>query len=219
MPFITEEIWGKLMTNDEMGGITEKSSNIKDQISKQDANQKSKTNSIMLAEWPKVSEGEINIEAEMTMRLLMELVTSIRNVKAEMSVQTKEVDLIFVAAKKAEREILQNGIRLIKFLTKAAKVEIVESLAKKPEQSASGIVGEIQFFVPLKGLIDIGREVERLKKEIGKIDSEMDRLKGLLAKEDFVAKAPPETIAKQKEKIVELEEKKKLLSARVKDLS
>ncbi|MFH1684235.1 MAG: valine--tRNA ligase, partial [Candidatus Margulisiibacteriota bacterium] len=92
-------------------------------------------------------------------------------------------------------------------------------IKEKPEQSATGVVSDIQFFVPLKGLIDINKEIERLKKENTKVEQGLERLIKLLANKDFVAKAPPETIAKQKAAQKELSDKKKIISARIKDLT
>jgi len=198
MPFQSEEIWHLL--REKVLGMSDEQS-------------------IMLTSWPKADKKLVDEKIEAEMGLLKELIAKIRNIKAEMGVQTKDIDLIIVASKKAEKETIARGETYIKSLAKAQKIEVVSSLQTKPEQSATGVVADIQFFVPLKGLIDLGKEVERLKKEEQKINQGLDRLKKLLANKNFVAKAPPETIAKQKAAQKELEDKKKIISARIKDLS
>ncbi len=192
MPFISEEIWQIL-------------------------NLKSET-SIMLQEWPKADERHIEPKIEKDMELLKEIITKIRNIKAEMGVQTKDVELVFVVSSKKEKSILQAGEVFIKTLSKATKITILDKIKEKPEQSATGVVSDIQFFMPLKGLVDIEKEVERLKKEQEKIDGEMERLGGLLANKKFTSKAPKETVEKQKARQKELSEKAKIISARLKDL-
>jgi len=198
MPFQTEEIWQILA--DRVDGIE-------------------KSKSVFLASWPKPDKELTDKKTEAEMGLLKDLIAKIRNIKAEMGVQTKDIELIIEASKKTERESIVKGEPYIKSLAKTAKIEVVSSLKQKPEQSATGVVGDIQFFIPLKGLIDLGKEVERLKKEEKNVAQAVDRLKKLLGNKNFVAKAPPEAVAKQKVQQKELEEKLKIISARIKDLS
>jgi valyl-tRNA synthetase len=73
--------------------------------------------------------------------------------------------------------------------------------------------------VPLKGLVDIGKEVERLRKEEQKVDQELARVKKLLSNRNFADKAPPEAVEKEKTREIELNEKKKIISERLRDLS
>jgi valyl-tRNA synthetase len=197
MPFQTEEIWGLL--KDRVEGLTEKS--------------------IFLSSWPTVDKNLVNQKTEAQMGLLKELITKIRNIKAEMGVQTKDIDIVFVAPKKDEKAAIESGKNYISFLAKAKKMDVLEAIKEKPEQSATGVIADIQFFIPLKGLIDIDKEVERLKKEEEKVTQGLDRLKKLLSNKDFVAKAPLDAVEKQKVQLKELEEKKNILAARIKDLS
>ena len=205
MPFITEEIW-QLLTE-----------NLPQTTNNQNENEKAK--SIMLQEWPRADKAYIDHKVEADMELLKEIMVSIRNIKAEMGVQTKDIDLIFVAPKKKEKETILAGENYIKALTKATKISVLDSLSEKPEQSATGVVSDIQFFIPLVGLIDIGKEVERLRKDDNKIEQELDRLTKLLANKNFVSKALPEAVEKQRVRVVELQEKKKIIAARIKDLA
>jgi valyl-tRNA synthetase len=198
MPFITEEIWQLLVSRVE--GIGDRKS-------------------IFLTQWPQFDEKYKALKIESDMTLLKEVIVKIRNIKAEMGVQTKDVELIFVAPNKNERENILLGENYIKFLAKATKITVLDSIKEKPEQSATGVVLDIQFFVPLKGLIDIDKEIERLKKEENKIDQELGRLKNLLANENFTSKAASEAVEKQRAREKELEEKRKIISERLKDLT
>jgi valyl-tRNA synthetase len=197
MPFQTEEIWQLLGTRVEGRG-SEKS--------------------IFLSSWPEADKKLIDKKTEAEMGLLKELITKIRNIKAEMGVQTKDIEIIFVAPKKDEKATIQNGQEFVKFLAKTMKIEILDKIKKKPEQSATGVVSDIQFFIPLKGLIDIEKEIGRLKKEGQKVEQVLSNIKKLLSNKNFTAKAPAEAVGKERAREKDLREKKKIISERLKDL-
>lgn len=199
MPFISEEIWQLISINE---------SKMNERIK-----------SILLQEWPKVDEKFVDHKVEKAMAVLKEIIVKIRNLKAEMGVQTKGIELLFVAPKTEEKRAIEMGREFVKFLTKATRIDVKASIKKKPEQSVTGVVSDIQFFVTLKGLVDIDKEVERLKKEDQKLGQEIERIKKLLSNKNFVAKAPPDAVAKEKSRVSDLEDRKKLISERLKDLT
>ncbi|MFH1542798.1 MAG: class I tRNA ligase family protein, partial [bacterium] len=194
MPFISEEIWALVKG-------------------------KGASDYLLQAEWPKVDNKLVDEKSEKAMEVLKAIITSVRNIKAEMGIQTQDIEVIMVIKGIKDREIVAQGEQFIKALAKISKITIHEKLKTKPEQSATGVVGDIQFYVPLKGLVDIEKEVERLKKEQEKTDGEIERLKALLAKKSFVDKADPEAVQKQRDKLQELTEKKMVLTARLQDLA
>jgi valyl-tRNA synthetase len=208
MPFISEEIWGLL--------------GVRVQASSRGSSARGGLGtgkSIMLAKWPEADNKLIDQNTEAEMELLKEIITKVRNIKAEMGVQTKDIELIFSAPKKGEKETVQKGEGFIKFLTKATKITVQGSIKEKPKFSATGVVSDIQFFIPLKGLIDIDKEVQRLKKEEQKISQELEHLKKLLANKNFTGKAAPEAVEKQRVCQKELAEKRKIISERLDDLA
>jgi valyl-tRNA synthetase len=81
-----------------------------------------------------------------------------------------------------------------------ARLETVDYASDAPKGSAQIVVGEATFALPLAGVIDISAEQSRLTKEIGKEDSEIDKIDRKLGNEQFVAKAPPEVIEEQRER-------------------
>ena len=198
MPFLTEEIWHLLRENVQGG---------------------SGKDSISLSSWPEVNTKLVDKKTEAEMSLLMELVTKIRNIKAEMGVQTKDIEVVFVAPGENEQKVIKRGSNYVSFLAKAKKIDIWATVKEKPEQSVTGVVSGVQFFVPLKGLIDYDKEVERLKKEDQKIGQELERINKLLSNPNFTGKASPEAVEKEKSRENELSEKKKIIAERLKDLS
>jgi len=197
IPFISEEIWHLLRERVEGSAEPE---------------------SIFESSWPEVDKRRIDRKIEAEMLLLKEIIVKVRNIKTEIKAQTKSVDLIFVAPKKSEKEIILGGQSFVKFLAKAVDVKVVSSIKEKPKFSASGVVSDIQFFIPMKGLIDIDKEVGRLEKEEQKIGQELERIKKLLSNKNFVLKAPSEAVEKEKAREKDLAEKRKIISERLKDL-
>ncbi|MDP3038831.1 MAG: class I tRNA ligase family protein, partial [Deltaproteobacteria bacterium] len=180
MPFITEEIWQLLPGNE---------------------------GSIMVAEFPKVQEGEVQPEREAEMGLVMGVIGAIRNLRSELNLPpSKAVEVIL----HSEKEDALNPPRMnrvyIESLAHTGKISF-QSAGEKPKAAATAIVEEIEVFLPLKGLINLDDEEKRIKKEISKVEEEMTRTNLKLHNEEFLGKARLEAVEKEKEKARTLAEK------------
>jgi valyl-tRNA synthetase len=180
MPFITEEIWQLLPGNE---------------------------GSIMVAEFPKVQEGEVQPETEAEMGLVMGVIGAIRNLRSELNLPpSKTVEVIL----HSEKEDALNPPRMnrvyIESLAHTGKISF-QSAGEKPKAAATAIVEEIEVFLPLKGLINFDDEEKRIKKEISKVEEEMTRTNLKLHNEEFLGKARLEAVEKEKEKARTLAEK------------
>ena len=180
MPFITEEIWHLLNS-----------------ISPADREE-----SIMVASWPLPRIEEKDEDAVEEMGLVIDVISQVRNVRSVMRIpHDKMVDVLIKPSMRKQKTLLDEHIPYIKSLAKAEEV-IADTDIKKPEECATAVVGDVEIYVPLKGMINISREVERLKKEIEKIEVELDRTNRKLKSRDFLKKAPPlvvEKVKRQKE--------------------
>ena len=81
------------------------------------------------------------------------------------------------------------------------------------------LAGAVEIYLPLAGMIDIGKELERLDKEIAQTQQEQSRLQSKLANENFVSRAKPEVVAKDRQKLGEQEERLSKLTARREELA
>ncbi len=180
MPFITEDIW-HLLNN----------------ISPADREE-----SIMVASWPLYRREEKDGDAVEEMGLVIDIISQVRNVRSVMRIpHAKMVEVLIKPSKMKQKALLDEHIPYIKSLAKAKEV-IADKDISKPEECATAVVGDVEIYVPLKGMIDISREVERLSKEIEKIEVELDRTNKKLKNKEFLKKAPPpvvEKVKKQKE--------------------
>jgi len=193
MPFLSEEIWQHLPTHG--AGV-----------------------SIMTADYPVFQEEWRNEQAEREMTLIMEIIRSIRNTRAEMNVPPSRPITLFIKAKDAETEgIFKRGESyIVRFcnpeqLTIGTQVDV-------PEKAVSNVMTGAELFLPLAGLIDIGEEIARLEKESKKLDGEVERIEKKLNNQGFVAKAPADVIETEKAKLADYAEKREKVRARIAEL-
>lgn len=175
MPFITEEIWQHLPHEGE---------------------------SIVLAPWPNVRDELIDSEAEDQIGLMQEIVRIIRNIRAEMQVVPSKKIEVYIQANSVEAlKRLEHSKNYLKNLVNLEGLILEEKLKEKPEQSVTGIASGIEIFLPLKGLIDVEKELARLGKDLELVKKEIERAEGKLNNQGFMAKAPEQVVAKEREKL------------------
>lgn len=177
MPFVTEEIWQKLP---------------------------GAKGSIMRAKFPEASDFVSDEEASKEMGILMGVISGIRNIRGEMNIApSKKVNVLIDAPDEGEAGVLRSNLDHIKTLAKVDNVSI-EAGAPKPEASATAVVGRTSVHVLLKGLLDFEEERKRLKKQINKIKKDIGTSNKKLSNDGFLKKAPPEIVAKVRDKVESL---------------
>lgn len=177
MPFITEEIWQKIPHN---------------QVS------------ISIASWPSYKKERIKRSIEEKVVIIQGVIKTIRNIKAEMNIPlTKSLDVYMRVVDKNKEKLLEENLLYIKNLAHLNYIHIGSDL-EKPECSATGVLEDIEIFVPLENVIDIKAEIERLEKKLLKIEKEITLINKKLKNVDFIQKAPVDVIDKEKEKMKEL---------------
>jgi valyl-tRNA synthetase len=173
MPFITEEIWQNLPKT---GG------------------------SIMVAEFPRFAEDSARPQDEARMEWVMKVTGAIRNLRSEMEIPPgKKVEAVLFSQNAEALRILEENRSYIENLARTERIE-TRSEGEKPKGSASAVVGEVEVFVPLKGLINLEEEEKRLEKELAKISGDLSRTRAKLDKEEFLTRARPEAVEKEREK-------------------
>jgi valyl-tRNA synthetase len=201
MPFVTEEIWQRLArgTRDEERGTR---------------NEGRRADSIMLASYPTADERFFDQAAEEQMGLVMELVRSIRNARAEFGVEpAKRIEAVIAAGQykdllAAQSETLVNLARL-----DPARLHIAATLPEKPRQALSLLVGGVECYLPLAAMVDLAAERARTEKELAAAQADIARGERLLAS-DFASKAPAAIVEKEREKLAANRERLAKLEAR-----
>ena len=173
MPFITEEIWQHLP------GVKA---------------------SIMLADWPDDSMKFACQSAENGMELVMGVIKSVRNIRAEMNVvPSKKVRIILIAGDD-EKNILNENMKTILSLANVTEVEFAENKDKIASDTATSIIEGVEIFIPMDDLVDYKKEMERLEKEKSKVEKELERVAKKLVNEGFLKKAPEELVEEERNK-------------------
>ena len=180
MPFITEEIWQRLPGHQ---------------------------GSIMVAPFPSTQEEKIYPREERQMQGLMEVITSIRNLRSELNVPpSQKVDGILYSLVPEPLQILEAHRGYIETLARTGALTF-QLGGERPRMSATAIVGDVEVFVPLKGFIDLEEEERRIQKSLEKAQEELGRVERKLTNEEFQRKARPEAVQKEKEKAKDLKAK------------
>ena len=195
MPFVTEEVWQYLYRTSEPDL------------------RHWPTAALIIAPWPQANIQAVDDEAEEQFGLVQEIITRIRDARNQVNVeQGRRVPVIMAAGN--QTAMLEQQAPLIESLARTEKPQLHEHLAQKPAQSMSQLAGSVEIYLPLAGMLDIGKELERLDKEIVQTRQEIARLQGKLSNEAFVAKAKAEVVEKEREKLAAQEERVTKLTAR-----
>ncbi|ADL12058.1 valine--tRNA ligase [Acetohalobium arabaticum] len=189
MPFVTEEIWQKLPYEGE---------------------------TIMTAIWPDETETETYEAAEEKMEVIMNVITAVRNIRNEMKVNPgKEIEAILEPENDKKEEILTVGRDYIMDLGKISNLKVEQDLDETPEKASTAITDNIEVILPLAGMVDLKKEIERLKDELDEVKYEIERAEGKLANEGFVNNAPEELVEEEREKVKDYKAKKEQLLERL----
>jgi len=170
-----------------------------------------------VAPWPQVNAQAIDEQAEQEFALLQEIIVRIRDARNQVDVESARRIPVIIAAG-GQVTMLEAQAPLIQFLARTEQPVLHEQLAQKPEQSMSLLAGAVEIYLPLAGMLDIGKELERLNKEIAQAQQEIAYIRGKLANEAFVTRAKPEVVEKEREKLAMQEERVGKLLERRKEL-
>ena len=177
-PFITEELWSHFKKVDALD--------------------------LIVAPWAK-SESSQNETAESDMSLLKEIITSIRSIKSRMNVPPSKFSDLVVRCDTNQQSFLETQLDLIKQLARVGELSMGTSL-EKPGQSATAVVGGMELYIPLGGLVDLDEEKARMEKRIKEINRLISGINGKLSNENFMNRAPEQVVAKEKSNLEKLTE-------------
>ena len=196
MPFITEEIWQHIPHEGK---------------------------SIMVSQWPaedKTIADLIDEASESSMTTIMETIKTIRALRLEVNAApSKKSEVVLNFTDESLRQVFADNEGYLTVLASAEPVTHMAAGAEKPENAMAGVVNGVEIFLPLKDLIDVEKETARLNGEMAKLEKEISRLDKKLSNQGFLAKAPADVVAGEKEKLAGYQEKMDAVKARLEDLA
>ena len=174
MPFITEEIFCNLSDEE----------------------------SIMISKWPEYKEEWNFAKEEKAVETIKEAVRGIRNSRTGMNVPPSRKAKVFVVSDDEQvRDIFEKGKVFFTTLAYASEVVIQRDKSGIDEDAVAVLIPNATVYMPFSDLVDIDKEIERLKNEEKKLEGELKRVNGMLSNEKFISKAPEAKINEEKEKL------------------
>lgn len=189
MPYLTEELWQKL---------PETSSALHNKA------YSNAEKTIMLADFPLGDEKLIDERAENEMQAVIDVISKVRNIRAEMQIKPSDRPTIHIAANSEAQNIFaQNEAQILK-LARAEKLVLSDTL-DVPKASAKAVTSLTEIAVPLEGLIDFEKEIARLENQVAKLEKENEQLNKQLSNANFVERAPAEKVQEIRDRVAEIE--------------
>ncbi len=174
MPFITEEIFCNLSDEE----------------------------SIMISSWPVYNEEWAYDEECRAVEIIKEAVRGIRNTRAQMNVPPSRKATVYVVSEDAKiRDIFADGEVFVKTLAYAEHLIVACDKTGIDEDAVAVLIPNAAIYMPFSDLVDIDKEIKRLKDEEKRLVGELARVNGMLSNEKFISKAPEAKIAEEKEKL------------------
>ncbi|EKN3981977.1 valine--tRNA ligase [Yersinia enterocolitica] len=188
IPYITETIWQRVKT---LKGIT--------------------ADTIMLQPFPEYDASQVDEKALSDLEWIKQTIIAVRNIRAEMNIAPgKPLEVMLRGANaEAQRRVLENQ-SFIQSLARLSSLTLLPEGDKGPV-SVTKLVEGAEVLIPMAGLIDKATELERLAKEVAKLEAEIERIEGKLSNEGFVARAPEAVVAKERERMAACAEAKQKL--------
>ncbi len=188
MPFVTEEVWQALESASPSGS--------------------KKAESIMISPYPVADAGAVDAGSERVMEAVIDIIRSIRNTRAEYNVESGA----WVEAQVHAGELtpaVTGHFQTIESLARAKPLTFLEKRreAKPGQNMLVSVLKESEVVIPMESVIDVESEKARLNKEIGQDQSEVSRLEARLGDSQFLTKAPPAIVEKERAKLASIKDK------------
>ncbi len=176
MPFITEEIWQAIPHTGK---------------------------ALIIAQWPIAHTEYADSAAENVLATIQELVIGIRNTRQQYDVDPAK-RIAAVIAPGSMRQVLENHNYVFGRLCNVHDVTIAEDGAPAPENAATIVAADVTIYLPLAGMIDLEKERQRLEDELANLFKQIERSQGTLSNENFVSRAKPEVVQRERDKLADL---------------
>ncbi len=179
VPFVSQEIWSRLPDTDQ--------------------------EDLSRVAFPASRPECVDLQLDEEMALFQEIVISVRNIRSELNINPGQKVNLLVRANGPRAEFIQGMQDIIRQLARIEDISVSMDLTP-PKASASAVVKGSELFVPLEGVVDFKAELERLGKQLTKLEKDFNSVQSKLSNENFVAKAPDEVVNKERKRLQEMQE-------------
>ncbi|MEZ4667781.1 MAG: valine--tRNA ligase [Anaerolineae bacterium] len=187
MPFVTEELWGFIP---------------------------GRARPLIISSWPQAHADYLDDQAEVDMTIMMELVRGVRNVRLEYGVDPAR-KISGSVAPGDHRAVIEKYSYIFARLCNVPSITIIDATMSTPTDVASIVVSDVTFYLPLAGMVDIAAECDRLNKEQSKLQEQIARTNAMLENDQFVNRAKPEIVERERMKLKDLSASLQQISERL----
>ena len=194
IPFVTEELWHAFIFGDDL--IEHKS-------------------------WPKPYICDIDEKVIDDMKSVHDITRAIRNLRAEARIAPSQTihHVIFTVRDNAKMSLIKECLDQVRLLAKVDSITFIDSADNKPDRSLATVLDEVQIFLPVGDLLDIEKEIQRLKVDLLKLDKDIERSNNKLSNNNFVERAPEDVIDKEKNALAENMAKRERIKENLQNLA
>lgn len=196
MPFVTEELWQRMKLT----------------LGSEDWGKSS-----MVSRYPEPDEKSFDDEAEQEMAFLIEMVRRVRAIRADLGIPTAKVDIILSCDDERTPVLVNENLWWLQFVGRINTVKFIRPGETVP-QAVSELVDSAEIFVPLTGIVDMGKLKERWQKRLGELERELERVQARLSNPQFIERAPAEVVEVERQRLEELRQQREVLERRLKVL-
>ena len=190
MPFMTEEAWRYIPHDGE---------------------------ALIISDWPEANESLISDDIEAQMGIFLELVGGVRTVRNEYNVDPgRRISAQVNAGNQSDR--LSEYDYIFRRLCNIEKITLLADDDAQPENSVSIVASDVTLYLPLEGMLDIEAECKRLMSEKEKLNQQISKTQGMLNNENFVNKARPDVVQRERDRLEDLQSSASLIDERLANL-
>jgi valyl-tRNA synthetase len=157
------------------------------------------------ASWPKARSAWFDAESERRIAFLKEIVVAVRNLRVENGIPPGKKVPLTVRGSAEQLDLIESLAEQMRALAKIETLTLARDGAR-PSVAASGVVRGAEVFLPLEGLIDLGEERARLAREADKLFHDLESSRKKLRNQDFLDKARPDVVERERHRLTTLEE-------------
>ena len=173
---------------------------------------------LILAEWPAANPAHLDTAAETDFAILMDLVRGIRNARAEYNVEPGHKISAHIAPG-GHGDLIQNYRNVFARLCNIEQITLLNDGAVPPEQAATIIAADVTAYLPLADLVDLEAERQRLQSELNELTEQVTRTETLLNNNNFVSKAKPDVVQRERDKLASLTASRQAVEVRIRNLA
>lgn len=159
---------------------------------------------LIIADWPQADELYVDDEIEARMNIYLDLVREIRNTRGEYNVDPGKRIAVLANANVSAQAMAEYSY-IFRRLCNVESLQLLDENAPVPQNSASIVVSEITLYLPLEDMLDIKAECDRLSNERSRLQKQLDKTRKMLGNENFVNKARPDVVQRERDRQAELE--------------